>query len=248
MKIPPIDLSKIIQVLKSEGRNELCNAAAGKFGKMNALQPVLAEWSNILTVLERELIPVLKNGGELSTCLPIAKKLSKSVASLSLMASQILSFIPGPIGIVCSLINAIVCFCSGNIPGGLIELIGCIPGAKVGIKGSSKVATKIGDMVLNLLKKNPNFSKYLQSIQTFGKEFNAAKVKNIISDIKKNLEPTVHKLGTGRSQPLSFDPLIKECSNTGRRIQNVPYSINNKGIRNYEIGYGMNPQQVLWPK
>lgn len=175
MKIPPIDLTNVLKLLKSEGKNEV----APIITKRNPfIEPsFINEWNNILRVLELELIPTLKKGGEVSILLPTAKKLSKSAANLSLTASQILSFVPGPIGIVCSIINAIVCFCSGNIPGGLLELIGCIPGAKMGVKGGSKVAEKVGAMILDILKKNPNFVQTLCAIRTFGSNFNVSKVK-----------------------------------------------------------------------
>lgn len=251
MKIPPIDLSDVLKILKSEGKTELTNAANGKIGAALGLAPVYKEWDEILIILSRELIPTLKKGGELSTFLPLAKKLSKSAANLSLMASQVLSFIPGPIGIICSIINAIVCFCSGNIPGGLLELIGCIPGVKMGVKGGSKIVEKVGVMILNILKKNPQFAKMLSTLQTIGCEFNVSKVKNIIKDIEVHSESVKGKLDTGRTYNLNFDHL-KTQSVRPKQIGNpsnyMQYELERKGISNYGLGYGINPQTTIWPK
>ncbi|MFS2858468.1 hypothetical protein [Bacteroides xylanisolvens] len=245
MKIPPIDLTNVLKLLKSEGKNEV----APIITKRNPfIEPsFINEWNNILRVLELELIPTLKKGGEVSILLPTAKKLSKSAANLSLTASQILSFVPGPIGIVCSIINAIVCFCSGNIPGGLLELIGCIPGAKMGVKGSSKVAEKVGAMILDILKKNPNFIQTLCAIRTFGSNFNVSKVKKIIKDIDSHSGSANRKLDTGCTYNLNFDHLNAQPF-ASKRINNPSFGLERKGISNYRLGYRINPQTTIWPK
>lgn len=152
MKIPPIDLSKLVQLLKSEGRAEMTVAAAPKLGtltrgaKVNNL-PLFKEWDNIILIMDREVIPLLKKGCEAKSLLGPAQRLAKSAGALSLMASQVLSFVPGPVGIVCSVVNAIVCFSAGNIIGGLLELLGCIPGGKAAGKAAGKVAEKVGGKI-----------------------------------------------------------------------------------------------------
>lgn len=159
MKIPPIDLSKFIQLLKSEGRAEMHIASAPKFGqvtqgiKINNLT-LFKEWDNIISILEKEVIPLLSKGCETKSLVAPAQKLAKSAGTLSLIASEILSFVPGPIGIVCSVINAIVCFSTGNIVGGLFELLGCIPGGKVAGKGASKLFPKIEKIMIELVQSN----------------------------------------------------------------------------------------------
>lgn len=168
MKIPPIDLSKLLQLLKTQGRAELHMASAPKFGeitrgaKLNNL-PLLKEWDNILLVLEKEILPLLGKGCEARALVAPASKLAKSAASLSLMATQILSFVPGPVGIVCSLINAVVCFSTGNIVGGLFELLGCIPGGKVAGKSSSKLFPKIQAIMVDMAKNNPYLAAFVKS-------------------------------------------------------------------------------------
>lgn len=159
MKIPPIDLSKFLQLLKSEGRAEMSIASAPKFGeltrgvKLNNLA-LFKEWDNIILILEKEVIPLLRKGCEAKSLVAPAQKLAKSAKTLSLIASEVLSFVPGPVGIVCSLINAIVCFSTGNLVGGLFELLGCIPGGKVAGKGASKLFPKIEKILIEIAQSN----------------------------------------------------------------------------------------------
>lgn len=159
MRIPPIDLSKLLHLLKSEGRAEMSIACAPKFGeltrgaKLNNLT-IFKEWDNIICILEKEVIPLLSKGCEVKSLAAPAQKLAKSAGALSLMASEVLSFVPGPVGIICSLINAIVCFSTGNIVGGLFELLGCIPGGKVAGKGASKLFPKIEKIMIEIVQSN----------------------------------------------------------------------------------------------
>lgn len=150
MKIPPIDLSKFLHLLKSEGGAELRIAVSTKLGGMTLFR----EWNNIILIIEKEVIPLLAKGCEAKSLVAPAQKLAKSAGALSLIASQILSFVPGPVGIICSLINAIVCFSIGNIVGGLFELLGCIPGGKVAGKGASKLFPKIEKIMIEIVQSN----------------------------------------------------------------------------------------------
>lgn len=267
MKIPPIDLSEVIKILKKEGGEELSSTVktpgANPFG-IN--YTIMTEWNNIIRILEFDLIPQLAKGGDISSLLPAANALKKSVGSLTLMASQVLSFIPGPIGIICSIINAIVCFASGNIVGGLLELLGCIPGAKLGVKGGSKLFTKIGDKVIILIEKNPelakalkNWEKIKESAKVFTKDLNFSKIKEItnkiqkeITDIEKNIQKPIRQFDTGQTyKKMNFEHLsiknkgigdagVGQLMKNGKQIQNRGISING-------IGYGLSPQTIIKP-
>ena len=153
MKIPPIDLSGLVKILKQEGKDEMSSNLSKANNPFGSPLTIKKEWDDIVNILELELIPQLAKGGELSHLLPSVNALKVRVVNLSLIASQVLSFVPGPIGIVCSIINAIACFSTGNVLGGIMELLGCIPGAKFAIKGGGKFFTKIGDEVYTILKK-----------------------------------------------------------------------------------------------
>ena len=131
VKFPPIDLTEFVLLLRSEGKAELSIALKGNLSFIR----ILREWDNILRILEVEIVPVLKKGGDIKMLVKPAQNLAKSASFLASTASQVLSFVPGPIGMVCSLINAVVCFCTlpfpVNIGNGMLELLGCIPGGKV---------------------------------------------------------------------------------------------------------------------
>ncbi len=150
MKIPPIDLSKFIQLLKSEGSAEL-RAALGT--KLRGLT-LFREWDNILMLIEKEVIPLLNKGCDAKSLIAPAQKIAKSASALAALSAEILSFVPGPIGIICSLALAIGCFSTGNIAGGLFELLGCIPGGKVAGKGASKLFPKIEKIMIELVQSN----------------------------------------------------------------------------------------------
>jgi len=165
MKLPPIDLSKLLHLLKAEGKTELIatrqpqlleitskNSKSSK--NLGSNMSLMQEWDNIVLVLEKEVIPLLSKGCEAKALAAPAQKLAKSAGSLSLMASQVLSFVPGPIGIICSIVNAIVCFSSGNVIGGLLELLGCIPGGKVAGKAASKLAPKFEKLLIEIVQSN----------------------------------------------------------------------------------------------
>ena len=145
MKIPPIDLSGLVKILKKEGKDEM-SSNLSKVNNNNPFCSVLTikkEWDDIVNILELELIPQLAKGGELSHLLPSVNALKVRVVNLSMIASQVLSFVPGPIGIICSIINAIACFSTGNVLGGIMELLGCIPGAKFAIKVVASFSLKL---------------------------------------------------------------------------------------------------------
>lgn len=214
MKIPPIDLSKLVQLLKSEGRAEMTVVAAPKFGtltrgaKVNNL-PLFKEWDNIISILDKEIIPLLRKGCDAKSLIGPGQRLAKSAGALSLMASQILSFVPGPVGIVCSVVNAIVCFTTGNIVGGLFELLGCIPGGKIAGKaagkGASKLFPKIEKIMIEMVQSNKELRIIVETATKPQKavvEFFAKHSPKIKFDIKPNPKPQVGH-GYGVRTPVS---------------------------------------------
>ena len=178
----------------------------------NPFNTIMTEWNNIIRVLEGQLVPQLAKGGDLTHLKPVADELLKNAKKLSLTVSQVLSFVPGPIGIVCSIINAIVCFSLGHILEGIMELLGCIPGAKFGMKGASKIMTKIGEEVVSIISKNRELNKMLNNWQLLldqskliSKDLNFSKISERIekinkeiADIKRHTQDstyTLHRIG-----------------------------------------------------
>lgn len=74
------------------------------------------------------------------------------------------SFVPGPIGIICSLALAIADFAVGNVFGGFMNLLGCIPFAKAGTKTLKPI---LNNIVRDLLK-NPIVVNSLKSAKRTG--------------------------------------------------------------------------------
>lgn len=190
VKFPSLNLSEIVVILKTEG-----GAEVGLFAqKLFKDTKVFDSWDKIIRTMEFNIVPILAKGGDLSSLRPYLGILIKEGKVLTDAFTAVGSFIPGPIGIICSLIRAIACFVGGNIPMGLLELLGCIPGAKVGIKGGSKVATKIGERLMIALKANKNIEKYCAQTQLLlGKvsEFNSSFIIARLNDIKKGAGETM---------------------------------------------------------
>lgn len=94
---------------------------------------ILSKWDNVLCKLDN-VASKLKKGNS-DDIIEAVTELSKNIADLQLfmakIATEIGSFIPGPIGIVCSIALAIGCFAIGDISGGFLNLIGAIPGVKL---------------------------------------------------------------------------------------------------------------------
>lgn len=179
-KIPPIDLTLLLDLLKKEGPGEITKATkTGTFGAVTGVQRVLGEWNKLLGEVET-IVKMLAKGGELSAFVPHVTQLLKSAGALSALASQVLSFIPGPIGIVCSLLNAILCFCRGDVIGGFLELLGCIPGGKVATKGVAKFAPQIEKILLRIVSNSPELTKILKE---------AKKVQTAIGHFMEKVKP-----------------------------------------------------------
>ena len=179
-KIPPIDLTPILDLLKKEGPGEITKATkTGTFGAISGVRRVLGEWNKLLGEVET-IVKMLAKGGDLSAFVPHVTQLLKSAGALSALASQVLSFIPGPIGIVCSLLNAILCFCRGDIIGGFLELLGCIPGGKAATKGVAKFAPQIEKILLRIVSNSPELTKILKE---------AKKVQTAIGHFMEKVKP-----------------------------------------------------------
>ena len=184
-KLPPIDLKDFLTLLKDEGRGELQVACGSKFGSMTLLR----EWDNILVALD-SIVSELAKGAEIKKIIGQVQTLGKSAAALSALASQVLSFVPGPVGMVCSFINAIVCFCTlpfpVNLGNGMLELLGCVPGGKV----AGKLAPKVEQILMKAIGESPDLCKLLkdgEKIANHVKVF-AEKAKNKMPKINGKIQ------------------------------------------------------------
>lgn len=168
-KLPKIELKPIVDVLKSEGRTELNKAIIGKFGGLT----IVKTWDETLKILETEIVPLLSRGASISELAGPVGRLSKCAAHLGTLATQILSFVPGPVGIVCSVINAIVCLTTQPFPlcvgSAILELLGCIPGGKVAVKGAGRLAPLMERAVSKMIQNSPELAKVVRETEQISK-------------------------------------------------------------------------------
>ena len=204
-KLPKIDLTEFLVLLKAEGTSELrvaCTKALGGSGRK-----ILSEWDNIIKGFD-DIIPKLAEGADVGLIITPAKSMAKSAAALSLMASQVLSFIPGPIGMVCSAVNAIVCFTTlpfpVNIGNGFLELLGCIPGGKV----AGKLAPQVEKILIRTIEKTPGLREIMINQQKI-----AASVTRFARRAKPTQYPPVNAssshLPVQGSQAPGIDAMMK---------------------------------------
>ena len=252
MRIPPLDLSKFVQLLKSEGRSELVAAAPKpKFGDLTASGvktnqfTLFSEWDNIVFVIEREVVPLLAKGCDMKALASPAQKLMKSAGAITLLASEVLSFVPGPIGIVCSLVNAIVCFSTGNIVGGLFELLGCIPGGKVAGKSASKLFPKIEKILIETVQSNKELAVIVETSTKHYKEVTEFFARYAPKAPFKKVD-VGH--GYGVRTPQAPSPLEGPLR---QRFPNPESAIEaQRQVRKYTVfpnTYGNMPKTNLWP-
>lgn len=235
-KLPRIDFTDFLALLKQEGKSELRAVCAKTLGESG--QKILKEWDEIIKGLD-EIVPKLAEGAEAGALIGPVKRIGKSASSLSLMASQVLSFIPGPIGMVCSAINALVCFCTlpfpMNLCNGFLELLGCIPGGKFAGKMAPQMEKILAKMIEKAGLKDLLLSKGRKPLMNFIE-------KNFSHVAEPPVPPKVKPKATGvgnystQSKNPSFGDIIQHNSQRTGKIkcgQPGQYSPNYGSI-NYE--------------
>ncbi len=93
---------------------------------------ILYLWDGIMQQLD-DLIVALEKGNK-QQILISTRKLAESVTHLQQMITMLIievgSFVPGPVGIVCSVVLSVTCFLRCDIAGGFMNLLGIIPFGK----------------------------------------------------------------------------------------------------------------------
>lgn len=214
VKLPKIDLKPIVEVLKSEGRTELNKAIAGKLGGL----VVVNTWDETLKILETEIVPILSSGASVSKLAGPVGRLGKCAAQLDAIAKQILSFVPGPVGIVCSVINAIGCLATQQFPlcvgGAMLELLGCIPGGKFAVKGAGKLAPLMERAVSKMIQNSPELAKVVRETEQISKG-----VKTFVNRVRTTVTAPPN------AYQVNQQPVVGSLFDTG-----ATYSMNLKSI------------------
>ena len=102
------------------------------FTQFELVQKTMTKWDDVLKKMDNLALQLEK--GDVSKVIDACKEISRAISDLQCFIASVFvevgSFVPGPIGIVCSLVLAIGCFAAGNIGGGFLNLLGAIPFAK----------------------------------------------------------------------------------------------------------------------
>ena len=133
----------------------------------NVMEQSMTLWDDILRGFDSVAINLRKdNPQELYKALKnVTAKCGELTSLLTGIVVEAGSYIPGPIGIVCSLCLAITCFATGNVLGGFMNLLGCIPcGKAVGKSGklfASRLVPKMEAIFSKsgIMKYKPHFTK-----------------------------------------------------------------------------------------
>lgn len=178
------------KALKEDFTSKSCKNSGNFFIEMEAVQNVIRHWNDILVKLEKVSIQLEK--GEKASIIAASKELAKSVTNLQTFIVgtfiEIGSFVPGPIGIVCSLALAITCFATGNIPGGFMNLLGAIPFAKCAkFLPKATFIRMLSDSGLNAFKP-VHFERYMNAISLNFKDFTYQ--NKFIQIFERNVEKT----------------------------------------------------------
>ena len=128
-------------------------------------------------------------------------KITSKCAELTTLLTGVIveagSYIPGPIGIVCILCLAISCFATGNVVGGVLNLLGCIPCAKV-VGKAGKACAPLADGISGIIQRSgiERFSPVwtadmvLKYNQTFQKQLKngVRELRSTIDALQKDME------------------------------------------------------------
>lgn len=135
-----LNISPLLQELRHANIKELVKDAKNS-------SKILKNWDELMKALSLaggKIARGEKLGGDLKRIGSLATQLSGSAAEFG-------SMLPGPIGVACSLALAIVCLMPPaiDIVGFLLNLMGCIPFAKQGIKIAKPL---INDIIREAMK------------------------------------------------------------------------------------------------
>lgn len=178
------DLRPLVKELKNTNVQETFKNVGKDSVLLKKVVEIEKEWKIILIEFEKLSDKIAKEGISKSLT-GDAVAIAEHCKRLGTLAGPLLveggSFVPGPIGIVCSLALAIFDFATGNIFGGFLNLLGCIPFAKAGIKAAKPL---LNDIIRNLLK-NPEFVKCVKNASAALKPTTGLYTRNVMPEAKR---------------------------------------------------------------
>lgn len=195
---------------------------------LRKIEAIEREWSMTLKEIEN-ITQRIASEGINPSLLESAQSVATHCEKIARMAGPLLveggSFIPGPIGIVCSLALAIADFAVGNFFGGFMNILCCVPFAKAGCKILLPSLKKI---VADLLK-NP----YVKTAVRSGNNYFMKGVKDtswITAKVKPEAKHIYENMMIKKSPTTKYsEGAFLEITSKGR-ISPQKYSVTNYGI------------------
>lgn len=228
-----INLVPVIKDLKSFNLRSFFKNAGKDSVLLHKIEVIEREWSLALKEIE-SLAQRIAAEGFNPSLLESARVVATHCEIIARMAGPLLveggSFIPGPIGIVCSLALAIADFAVGNFFGGFMNILCCVPFAKAGCKVLLPTLKKI---VADLLK-NP----YVKTAVRSGQNYFMQGVKNtswITAKVKPEAKHICDNLMTKKSPTTKVQGgAFLEITSKGQ-ISPQKYSVTNYGINSHSL-------------
>lgn len=226
-------------------------------------------WKQILNKISRLGEKIAKEGIS-SSMVAEAGDIANACCSLGKIAGPLLveggSFVPGPVGIVCSLALAIADFAVGNFIGGFFNLLGAIPFAKGASKAIKPMIEKIVKGIHNnkeimlFVKQSsraykPSTNRFLRSTneETKGLFENYVKDGHYINEAKKAEAQAAKMKTTGEMSTQTYrygeEAATGQAINISKKLDSgynahtaneAQKEITNYGIMNWK--YSINPK------
>lgn len=208
------------KALKEDFASKKCKISGNFFVEMEAIQRVIRYWDDILLKLEKVSVQLEK--GEKASILAASKELAKSITNLQTFIVgtfvEIGSFVPGPIGVVCSLALAVTCFATGNIPGGFMNLLGAIPFAKcTKFLPRATFVRILSDSGLNAFKP-VSLERYMNAVSfTYNNKF-ISLFERHVEKARRTADNVIQGVGTSGITP---HPTIAVVGSSNRMLNNA---------------------------
>lgn len=228
-----INLIPAIRDLKNFNLRSLFKNVGKDSVLLRKIETIEREWSLTLKEIEN-IAQRIASEGINPSLLENARSVAMHCEKIAKMVGPLLveggSFIPGPVGIVCSLALAIADFAVGNFFGGFMNILCCVPFAKAGCKVLLPTLKKI---VADLLK-NP----YVKNAVRTGNAYLVKGVKDtswITAKVKPEAKHIYENMMIKKSPTTKVpEAAFLEITRKGH-ISPQKYSVTNYGISSHSL-------------
>ena len=228
-----INLVPVVRELRSFNLRSFFTNVGKDSVLLRKIETIEKEWSLVLKEIE-EIAQRIATECINPSLLESARSVATHSERIARMAGPLLveggSFIPGPIGIVCSLALAIADFAVGNFFGGFMNILCCVPFAKAGCKVLLPTLKKTASDLL----KNP----YVKNAVRMGNNYFVKGVKDtswITAKVKPEAKHIYENMMIKKSPTTKVsEGAFLEITSNGR-ISPRKYSVTNYGINSHSL-------------